>query len=61
MAQGNYYKKGEIKQIDPKFIPANLNFDLSDYCTKIELDNILNNIIGDVDTVLNEINGLIGE
>ena len=29
----------QIKQIDPKFIPANLDFDLSDYYTKVEIDN----------------------
>ena len=47
----------QIKQIDPKFIPANLDFDLSDYYTKVEIDNI----IGDCNNVLNQIDSLIGE
>lgn len=47
----------QIKQIDPKFIPANLDFDLSDYYTKVEIDNI----IGDCNNVLNQIDLLIGE
>lgn len=29
---------GELKTIDPKFIPADLDFDLSDYYTKVESD-----------------------
>lgn len=114
---------GELKQIDPKFIPANLDFNLDDYYTKSEVynksetynksevDNAISNvdlsryytkdetysksevdlsfnnvytksevndvisnnnssyytktdidaIIGDIDTVLDEINALIGE
>ena len=48
---------GELKQIDPKFIPANLDFDLSDYYTKVEMDAL----IGDCEAVLNEINALVGE
>ena len=46
-----------VKQIDPKFIPANLDFDLSDYYTKVDIDNL----IGDVGIILDEISGLIGE
>lgn len=62
------YRKGVIKQIDPKFIPANLDFDLSDYYTKVEVDNVIDSrfyeidgILGDCNSVLNEINALIGE
>lgn len=57
---------GELKTIDPKFIPANLDFDLSDYYTKVEVDNRyytkdeVDNLIGDVDVILDEINTLIG-
>lgn len=66
---------GELKQIDPKFIPADLDFNLDDYYTKSEVDKVIGNIdlsgyytkneidnlIGDIDTVLDEINILIGE
>lgn len=72
---------GELKQIDPKFIPADLDFNLDDYYTKSEVDAALDNIdlsgyytknetyskseldeiIGDIDFVINEINKLIGE
>lgn len=48
---------GELKQIDPKYIPANLDFNLNNYYTKTEVDAI----IGDCNTVLDEINALIGE
>ena len=47
----------QIKQLDPKYIPANLDFDLSDYYTKDEIDSM----IGDCDIILNEISALIGE
>ena len=48
---------GELKQIDPKFIPANLDFNLDDYYTKSEIDTMF----GDYNTVLDEISILIGE
>lgn len=48
---------GELKQLDPKYIPANLDFDLSNYYTKSEIDEIT----GDCNTVLDEISALIGE
>lgn len=47
----------DCKQLDPRVIPANLDFDLSDYYTKEEMDAIT----GDIETVLNEITVLIGE
>lgn len=46
-----------VKQLDPKYIPANLDFNLSDYYTKAEIDSIL----GNCDTILDEISALIGE
>ena len=49
--------KFNIKQIDAKFIPANLDFDLSNYYTKSEIDSIL----GDCSAVLDEISVVIGE
>ena len=58
---------GELKQIDPKFIPANLDFDLSDYYTKEEIVNDyytkeeMNGILGDCRAILDEISELIGE
>lgn len=54
---------GELKQIDPKFIPADLDFNLDDYYTKNEVysKSEMDNLIGDIDTVLDEINTLIGE
>ena len=68
MANVVSYRNGVIKQIDPKFIPANLDFDLSDYYTKVEADNVIDSrfneidgILGDCNSVLNEINALIGE
>ena len=57
MANVASFTKSSIKQIDPKFIPANLDFDLSDYYTKSEIDSLL----GDCDSVLDEISILIGE
>ena len=33
---------GELKQIDPKFIPADLDFNLDDYYTKSEIDGLFN-------------------
>ena len=51
---GTDYK---LKQLDPKYIPANLDFNLSDYYTKAEIDSML----GDYDIILNEISALIGE
>lgn len=41
----------KIVTIDPKFIPANLDFDLSDYYTKVEADNRYYSK-GEVDTAL---------
>ena len=49
--------ENDFKQIDPKFIPANLDFNLSDYYTKSEIDSVL----GNVEAILDEISVLIGE
>lgn len=53
-----------VKQIDPKYIPANLDFNLSDYYTKAEVDEMFGDIdemFGDIDIILDEISTLIGE
>lgn len=59
---------GELKQIDPKFIPADLDFNLDDYYTKSETyaksevytKSQIDNLIGDVNTIIDEIDALIG-
>lgn len=54
----------DCKQLDPRVIPANLDFDLSDYYTKEETNELINYIEGlkgDIDTILNEISETIGE
>ena len=53
---------GELKQIDPKFIPADLDFNLDDYYTKSETysKSEIDNLIGDVNTIIDEIDTLIG-
>lgn len=61
----------KIVTIDPKFIPANLDFDLSDYYTKVEADNRyyskseVDTAIGNIDLsgyyTKTEIDNLIGD
>ena len=42
----------QLKQLDPKYIPANLDFDLSDYYTKVEVDESISNAIHSIDSAL---------